>query len=90
MLYYFSGFMGYFVLGYYMHTFKPSVPTFLSVLFMLLPIACLLVFKAFFDKEGGFFEYFWYLSIFVAMMCVAWFDAVRKLVPIFKMCAWGG
>lgn len=84
MFYYFSGFMGYFILGYYMHTYKSDVPTVISMLFMFLPIACLLVFKAFYDKEGGFDEYFWYLSIFVAMMCVAWFDVVRRLVPILN------
>lgn len=85
MLYYFSGYAGYFLLGYYMHTFKPCIPNRLIPLLYFIPVACLFYFKLNYDREGLLYDYFWYLSIFVVMMCVAWFDVVRKFVLRFQM-----
>lgn len=84
MLFYFSGYVGYFVLGYYMHAFKPNISTIVYLILYVIPIASLLSFKTYYDKEGGLYEYFWYLSIFVAMMCVAWFDGVKRFVSKCK------
>jgi len=70
MLYYFSGYAGYFVLGYYLKTY-PDVITWrrlaLPLIFSIIaPIVC---------KLGGiqvdFYSVFWYLSIFVATLTVA-------------------
>jgi surface polysaccharide O-acyltransferase-like enzyme len=83
MLYYFSGYVGYFVSGYYMHTFKPHIPNWVLPLLFIVPIACLLFSKLYYDRDGLLYDYFWYLSIFVAMMCVAWFDDVKRLVSKF-------
>lgn len=85
MLYYFSGYVGYFVLGYYMHTFKPHIPNCLIPLLFIVPIACLLFSKLYYDRDGLLYDYFWYLSIFVAMMCVAWFDGVKRFVSKCKL-----
>ncbi len=84
MLYYFSGYVGYFVSGYYMHAFKPHIPNWLIPLLFIVPIACLLFSKLYYDRDGLLYDYYWYLSIFVAMMCVAWFDGVKRLVSKSK------
>lgn len=84
MLYYFSGYVGYFVSGYYMHTFKPHIPNWLIPLLFIVPIPCLLFSKLYYDRDGLLYDYFWYLSIFVAMMCVAWFDGVKRFVSKCK------
>lgn len=78
-LYYFSGYVGYFVLGFYMHTFKPHIPNYMKVLLLVMPIICLLAFKML-CKDGGLYDYFWYLSVFVVMMCIAWYDGIRSLM----------
>ena len=85
ILYYFSGYAGYFLLGYYMHTFKPRIPNWLIPILYIIPVSCLLFFKLNYDREGLLYDYFWYLSIFVVMMCVAWFDLVPKFVYRFKL-----
>lgn len=87
VLYYFSGYVGYFLVGYYMHTYKPRISYFLIFLLLVIPISCLLFYKSHYETEGGFYNYFWYLSIFVVMMCVAWFSGVQRLVSSYK---WGG
>lgn len=84
MLYYFSGYVGYFILGYYLHTYKPQIPFYMIPLMVVIPIICLLLAKMFYDKDGILSDYFWYLSIFVAMMCVAWFDGVKRFVSKCK------
>lgn len=80
ILYYFSGYVGYFLLGYYLHTYKPKIPLNMIIFMFVVPITCLLLFKMRFDKECDLYEYFWYLSIFVVMMCIAWFDSVQRFV----------
>ena len=85
ILYYFSGYAGYFLLGYYMHTFKPHIPNWLIPILYVIPVTCLLFFKLNYDREGLLYDFFWYLSIFVAMMCVAWFDLVRRFVCRFEL-----
>ena len=85
MLYYFSGYVGYFLLGYYLHTYKPQIPFYMTLFMLVVPVICLLLAKMFYDKDGILSDYFWYLSIFVAMMCVAWFDGVKRFVSKCKL-----
>ncbi len=84
MLYYFSGYVGYFLLGYYLHTYKPQIPFYIILFMLAIPVICLLLTKMYYDKNGILSDYFWYLSIFVPMMCVAWFDVVKRFVSKCK------
>ena len=78
MLYYFSGYIGYFVLGYYINGYVESVRMSLliplTIIAIIVPVICKL--KAW---EVDFYSLFWYLSIFVVILCVMWFKLLLKL-----------
>lgn len=77
-LYYFSGYCGYFVLGYYLHRYKPNISlTIIGILF-LIPIILLTIFKNY-RLPGDFYDLFWYLSLPVAMMATGWFILLNKI-----------
>lgn len=76
-LYYFSGYVGYFLLGYYVNNFYQNLqikylllPIFLS---LVAPVACKVM-----QWKVNFYEVFWYLSIFVTIQCMTWFVIIRK------------
>lgn len=75
ILYYFSGYLGYFVLGYYCRTyperlsFKWLLPA--MIIAIAIPVACKLS-----HVEIDFYSLFWYLSIFVAVQCVFWWKVI--------------
>lgn len=75
ILYYFTGYAGYFLLGHYMH--KYSLP-----LKLLLPFAVLALPLPAINKWLGwnfdFYEAFWYLSAPVAVMTATVFALVKK------------
>lgn len=72
ILYYFSGYAGYYILGYYFDHYKPKVGIIASFLMILLPIiAC--GFSIHLYQDLDFYRYFWYLSIFVVSMASGWF-----------------
>ncbi len=77
-LYYVSGYVGYFLLGYYMHRWPGSLRwrVLLPLLVVSLgaPVMCKLA-----GWQVDFYEVFWYLSIFVAVMCAVWFKVMRTL-----------
>ena len=72
ILYYFTGYAGYFVLGYYCRNYAETLkwkwllP--LTLLAIAAPVCCKL-----FSIEVKFYKVFWYLSIFVAILCVCYF-----------------
>lgn len=76
ILYYFSGYAGYFLLGHYLHKYAPKLRWWLVPLCFLLPFL-----SAFFCKRNhlnvDFYHLFWYLSIFVVMMCYAWYSVIQ-------------
>lgn len=78
ILYYFSGYVGYFLLGYYLKTYpeRVSYRWLLPVLLlsMLIPAVC-----KWKNIEIDFYSMFWYLSIFVAIQCVFWWKLVGSL-----------
>jgi len=79
ILYYFAGYVGYFVLGFYLHNYKPQINKFTSLSLISVPIIALAVYVLT-GHEGGLSSgRFWYLSIFVAMMCVGWFSLVQEM-----------
>ena len=78
ILYYFSGYEGYFLLGHYLHKYSPRLRWWCFLLCLLVPIACAISFKTN-HLRVDFFHLFGYLSIFIAVMCYAWFSMIQKL-----------
>lgn len=79
--YYLSGYVGYFLLGYYLNrwphrlSWKLLLP--LCGLSILAPVYCKLT-----GMEVDFQRVFWYLSIFVAVMCAVWFKVMNEIFAL--------
>lgn len=75
ILYYFGGYVGYFLLGYVM-LHHPQVVRWR----WLLPIVAIAVIAPMVCRamhwEVDFYRVFWYLSVFVTAMCAAWFKVL--------------
>lgn len=81
-IYYFHGYVGYFILGYYLSTaplerLRKYFEAF-AALFFLFSI-CVPCFVLYSGIEVDFYSLFWYLGLPVALQCVAWFVGFRKL-----------
>ena len=79
MLYYFAGFGGYFLLGYYVKRFKPELSYLKIAMLYLIPVMVALV-----SKLMGIellYHSFGYLSLMVVSMVLGVFLFIRKLVP---------
>ena len=83
-LYYFHGYVGYYVLGFYLQNYweqRISVGTkwLFSLVFVcisvVLPIVLLML-----NVEVDFYSLFWYLSVTVALQCVVWWSVVKRLM----------
>lgn len=73
ILYYFSGFLGYFVLGYYLHTYGLKGKTLWYVVALVLLMPVMLLYKLFVEDRfdfGG--ELFWYLGPICPLMLICW------------------
>ena len=77
ILYYFGGYAGYFLLGYYLKTYVDRMSIGKCFLLMALPISIAVVIKMK-QLSIDFYDLFWYLSIFVVMMAVAWFMLIKR------------
>ena len=77
ILYYFTGYAGYFVLGYYMKTYEPKIHPILSLLLIVVPVIALAVYAYTGHGHWQSSGRFWYLSIFMVMMCIGWFNLIR-------------
>ena len=77
ILYYFSGYVFYFLLGYYFRKYPEAInwswliP--LLVVSLIAPVIC-----KFASVEIDFYSLFWYLSIFVVIQCVFWYKFVTQ------------
>ena len=83
-LYYFHGYVGYYILGFYLRHYweKPKSTRRMVMLFVvfivisvILPITLLMS-----NVEVDFYSLFWYLSITVALQCVVWWIVVKRLM----------
>ncbi len=83
-LYYFHGYVGYYVLGFYLkHYLEPRMTVGRKIVFSLvfvcisviLPVVLLRL-----NVEVDFYSLFWYLSITVALQCVVWWSVVKRLM----------
>lgn len=78
ILYYFTGYAGYFILGHYLKkyperiSFKCVIPW--MGISILAPIICKIA-----HIQVNFYEVFWYLSIFVVIQCIFWFQTISKI-----------
>ena len=77
VLYYFSGYVFYFLLGYFLRKYPESVKwSWLIPLFiisLLVPVICKLT-----VSKVDFLSLFWYLSIFVVIQCVFWYKLITQ------------
>ena len=70
VFYYFSGYVGYYLLGYYLHQHCSKQSRFFFVAFIgawMVPTVIKLA-----NIQVDFYEMFWYLSIFAVAQCVFW------------------
>lgn len=77
-LYYFSGYVGYYILGHYLNKYpeaitirKMIIPTLIAI---GAPVLCKLL-----NFNIDFYSLFWYLSIFVAILCITIFTFINKI-----------
>ena len=94
--YYFTGYAGYFIMGYYLKNHTNYAPKLLLALFFILPLGLAVVCKI--QKFNiDFYKWFWYLSIFTVMMSISWFLITKKyvnninssLITHFSKCSFG-
>ena len=80
ILYYFTGYAGYFVLGHYLVKYPGRMKLFwlipLLVISYVVPALCKVK-----DVSVDFYSLFWYLSIFVAIQCVFIWKLVCIVIP---------
>lgn len=81
VLYYFTGYVGYFVLGYYLkhnpRIFSMKWSFFAFGVALGVPIACKLL-----GYQVDFYDLFWYLSIFVVIQCVFWWKIIGRIQDV--------
>ena len=78
ILYYFGGYVGYFLLGYYLRSYIKEWAIWKSVILLLIPMAVATILKIQ-QMPVQFYDSFWYLSLLVAMMSVAWFLVIKQI-----------
>lgn len=86
-IYYFHGYVGYFVLGYYlsiapMAHLRKYLWSFLTLFALFTIIAPGAVLSL--GLEVDFYSLFWYLSLSVALQCAAWFVGFRSIESRFS------
>ncbi len=83
ILYYFGGYVGYFVLGYYMRRYACKITILGSVLLIVLPFAIGTICKMR-HIDVDYYDLFWYLSIFTAMSSMSWFFILHRKTPSYS------
>ena len=80
ILYYVSGYVGYFVLGYYMRRyserigFRCIIPA--AIIAFIVPVVCKMN-----SIQVDFYSLFWYLSIFIAILCIFIWKVIEVYFP---------
>lgn len=77
ILYYFGGYAGYFLLGYFLHTYRSKISPIGITLLFLIPLFAAVAFKLT-STQVDFYSVFWYQSIFTVMMCIGWFCIFQR------------
>lgn len=87
ILYYFSGYVGYFLLGYYMKKYPQTLVLNRLIPLLLISLVAPILCKVF-HWEVDFYSLFWYLSIFVCIMCAVWFRCIFNYGRCFLKFSW--
>ena len=82
LLYYFSGYAGYFLLGHYMSRYALPLRWLVSVVLLVLPLPVL---NKILGWELDFYSVFWYLSAPVAVMAAGWFALIKIIFEKIEM-----
>lgn len=78
IFYYFGGYVGYFLLGYYLRTYVKAFSIWKSIILLLIPLSVATILKIL-QIPVHFYDSFWYLSLLVAMMSLAWFLLIKRV-----------
>ena len=78
ILYYFSGYVGYFLLGYWMQRYGEKLSLKVAALLMCVSVFAPIVVKIM-HLEVDFYSLFWYLSVFVVAQCVFWWKVMKSV-----------
>lgn len=82
ILYYFTGYAGYFLLGYYLNRYPVSFKLLLPLAILMLPLPLL---NKVFSWDLDFYSVFWYLSAPVTIITAAWFVGLKRICEIFAL-----
>lgn len=75
-VYYFSGYVGYFLLGYFLSVYKTSLIKYVPIL-LIVPIVARLIYTLLDGQRSD--EIFWYLSLPVMLMSIALFTLIQRI-----------
>ena len=75
ILYYFTGYVGYFLLGHYLSKYEVSLKVLLPIAVLMLPLPLI---NKILKWDLNFYTVFWYLSITVAVMAATWYVFIKK------------
>lgn len=78
ILYYFTGYAGYFLLGYYLRKYPQDIPIWLCILISGIGIITLGLTK-YLGIEIDFYRVFWYLSIFTVSLAIVYWNSCRAI-----------
>ena len=83
ILYYLSGFAGYFLLGYYLKKYPKAISYTILLPAIIISICAPIVCKIL-HFEVNMYDMFWYLSIFVVVMAIGWFCLISNKVQAYN------
>jgi surface polysaccharide O-acyltransferase-like enzyme len=83
ILYYLSGFAGYFLLGYYLKKYPKAISYTILLPAIIISICAPIVCKIL-HFEVNMYDMFWYLSIFVVVMAIGWFCLINNKVQAYN------
>ena len=84
-IYYFHGYVGYFILGSYLSRYKLNKNELVGFWCAFLVFAVFLPCMAFgFRWQVDFYSWFWYLSMSVALQCVLWWKVAERIAPYLE------
>lgn len=78
ILYYFGGYIGYYLLGYYLHNYYKKDNLLLCMILFIIPVI-IAGYCRFCELKINFYDIFYYLSIITVMSATAWYILIRRL-----------
>lgn len=81
ILYYFSGYVGYYLLGYWLQRYPDALSLKTASVLMAISIAAPVAIKLA-HISVDFYEVFWYLSVFVVAQCVFWWKVAKWISSV--------